>query len=205
MPFNHSNPWTYILQCESTVWNAATRECWNQIHLHVDTQCEVTWRSITFAPWDSEQPSRAARVTQRRAATVSLITAERIAVLFTGCECEILGLRLMTSQQLNWIYALVFSGDELRRKAELFDQLPCPVRCMYAAVSSSARRTTPGRYHGKIHATFLRALEMSEDSLNGRCYLYSWCFMSWFTCNCFILHRRNAYNSSGYVQMTTCI
>lgn len=48
----------------------------------------------------------------------------------------------MIRQQLDWIYALVFSGDELRRKAELFDQLPCPVRCMYAAVSSSARRTS---------------------------------------------------------------
>ncbi len=69
--------------------------------------CRHTMRGhVTI--YNDEQPSRAARVTQRRAATVSLITAERIAVLFTGCECEILGLRLMTSQQLNWIYALVF-------------------------------------------------------------------------------------------------
>lgn len=159
---------------------SATTEWWNQIHLLVDTQCEVTWPSTTLAPADRERSSRAserALITQRRAATVSL-TEEQIAVLFTGCECELLGPRLMIRQQLNWIDASLFSGDGLRRKAELFwpDTLP---NALHACSCIELRQKNYSRTLSWKNTRHF-PVEMSEDSLSGRCYLYRWCFYVMF-------------------------
>lgn len=73
-----------------------------------------------------------------------------------------LNIRVGVFQVLNW-----------EEKLNSLDQLPCPMRYMYSAVTSSTRRTISGRYHGKIHATLPQAVDMPEDSLIERCRLYS--------------------------------